>query len=93
MSICLLCTGNPDVVEILREQGKDKIDFEAKNNEGKTAIEMATEVQTQAFLHKWLMSLENNPTNPVLQRMKKGGQQGPEYDLSGDESGDSDVEK
>ena len=63
-------SGHSVIIDILKDQPKGKIDFEAKNNDGKTAIEIATDLATKAVLHKWLMGLDENPTNVTLQRMK-----------------------
>ena len=54
----------------MQSQPKGKVDFESTNGEGKTAYEVAKEVETRAVLHNWLLSLEETPTNLFLQKKK-----------------------
>lgn len=54
----------------MQSQPKGKIDFESTNGEGKTAYEVAKEVETRAVLHNWLLSLEETPANLFLQKKK-----------------------
>ena len=54
----------------MQSQPKGKVDFESTNGEGKTAYEVAKEVETRAVLHNWLLSLEETPTDLFLQKKK-----------------------
>ena len=71
----------------MQSQPKGKVDFESTNGEGKTAYEVAKEVEARAVLHNWLLSLEETPANLFLQKKKNaalsrlGG-----YEYSDDES-------
>jgi len=79
--------GHPGIIEILQKQPKGKIDFESKNGEGKTAIEIATETDTKAVLYQWLMSLDENPSNVKLQKMRMARMVSVgDYDESDDDS-------
>ena len=71
----------------MQSQPKGKVDFESTNGEGKTAYEVAKEVETRAVLHNWLLSLEETPTNLFLQKKKKAAQSRlMDYGESGDDS-------
>ena len=54
----------------MQSQPKGKVDFESTNGEGKTAYEVAKEVEARAVLHNWLLSLEETPANLFLQKKK-----------------------
>ena len=54
----------------MQSQPKGKIDFGSTNGEGKTAYEVAKEVEARAVLHNWLLSLEETPANLFLQKKK-----------------------
>ena len=79
--------GHASIIEVLQSQPKGKVDFESTNGEGKTAYEVAKEVEARAVLHNWLLSLQETPTNLFLQKKKEAAQgQHGNYGSSDDDS-------
>ena len=85
--------GHAAVIQILQNEAASKVDFEAVNSDGKTALELATETESKAILLKWLLSLPQNPINVNLQKIRNARSLGGEYDESDDDSEGSDGEK
>ena len=86
-------SGHAAVIQILQNEAAKKVDFEAVNSDGKTALELATETESKAVLLKWLMALPQNPTNVNLQKIRNARLMGGEYEESDDDSEGSDGEK
>ena len=92
--LVIFILGHAGIIEILQKQPKGKVDFESKNGEGKTAVEIATETDTKAVLYQWLMSLDENPSNIKLQKMRMARMVSVgDYDESDDDSDGSDGAK